>query len=207
MGTVRRRKRQERILYSKTPTVSRINPKDAAIVQCPKFHSFRGPKHNKLTALILLLSLCIFGIQQAAHHGGPLAVRRRAARPFCNDFTRFLAICVLCSLYNGRRKGDGIRMKLSTFSLSNIVSSPKAPKCQQKPPALGSPKGRRFLLFFRGCFHPLLQKAYSSRFLRFSTTAAPRAATGRATTHRVTPVSPVAGVALPPLPLSPGLSV
>ena len=40
--------------------------------------------------------------------------------------------------------------------------------------------------------------AYSSRFLRFSTNAAARAATGRAMTQTSTPVSPVGGV-LPPV--------
>ena len=73
-----------------------------------------------------------FGIQRTVRYGGALAVRRSAAWSFCNDFTRFLATCVLCSFYNGRRKYDGFRMKLSIFSLSNIVSFANASLCGQK---------------------------------------------------------------------------
>ena len=41
--------------------------------------------------------------------------------------------------------------------------------------------------------------AYASRSLRFRTKAAAKAATGRAITQTSTPVSPVAGVLLPPV--------
>ena len=41
--------------------------------------------------------------------------------------------------------------------------------------------------------------AYASRSLRFRTKAAARIVTGRAMIHIVTPVSPVAGVLLPPV--------
>ena len=89
-----------------------------------------------------------FGIQRTVRYGGALAVRRSAAWSFCNDFTRFLATCVLCSFYNGRRKYDGFRMKLSIFSLSNIVSFANASLCGQKNSGPWFPKGSEFLLLF-----------------------------------------------------------
>ena len=72
----------------------------------------------------------------------------------------------------------------------------------KKTPALGSPKGRSFFYCFSvGVSSLFMQRAYSSRSLRFRTKAAAKAVTGRAMTQTSTPVSPVAGV------LAPGVTV
>ena len=92
----------------------------------------------------------------------PLAVRCKCGLSFCNNFTRFLAICVLCSFYNGRRKYDGIRMKLSIFSLSNIVSFANASLCGQKNSDPWFPKGSEFLLLF---FSRRFQSLYAESLL------------------------------------------
>jgi len=56
-----------------------------------------------------------FERQPSSRYGGLLAEFGKLLRSFHTDFTRFMAICVMYSFYNGLRKCDGFCVFLSFF--------------------------------------------------------------------------------------------
>ena len=61
-----------------------------------------------------------FERQPSSRYGGLLAEFGKLLRSFHTDFTRFMAICVMYSFYNGLRKCDGFCVFLSFFSFSKL---------------------------------------------------------------------------------------